>query len=277
MTTYVIGDVQGCLKPLKYLLAEVGFNKSRDKLWLVGDVVNRGPQSLGVLHKLYKMQDCVNLVLGNHDLHLLACNLNPQLLKPKDTLMPILKDKFCAKLLGWLQNQPLMRFYAKKNIALVHAGILPLWDLKQAQFYADQVHFALKDKKLSYKFLRGLYGDENDVNLLSKPASNNKQKLAQLRFITNVFTRMRFCNEFGMLDLKHKGSADNAPLNFAPWFSFKRPNEANTKIIFGHWAALEGKCNEPNYFALDTGYIWGGTMTMLNLDNFEKITCAQLD
>jgi len=270
MTTYAIGDIQGCIKPLKYLLNKVAFNPAKDHLWLVGDVVNRGPSSLKVLRLLYQMQDSVTLVLGNHDLHLLACNHNPAFMKPKDTIKKILKAEDKNKLLSWLQTHSLLHIDESRKMLLVHAGILPNWTINQAQQNAQMVKSVLTNPKQAKIFLENLYGNESKHPKLTDPY------LAHLRFITNVFTRMRFCNTKGIIDLQHKGNAKNAPANFYPWFDLARQS-ADYGIIFGHWAALEGKCSQPKIWALDTGYIWGGKMTMLNLDNFEQVQCPQLD
>jgi len=271
MTTYAVGDLQGCLKPLQYLLKQVDFCTGRDNLWLVGDLVNRGTQSLEVLRFLYNMQNCTQIVLGNHDLHLLACNLNPQFIKKNDTLKQVLNALDKNKLLNWLQIQPLIHFDAKRNTALVHAGIAPNWSITSALNYANLVHDVLRKHKTASNFLLNLYG--NDVQFSTNFNSKNIS-LADLRYITNVFTRMRFCNQLGVLELNCKSSSKDAPQGFAPWFEFERIS--NNAIIFGHWAALKGKCDKPNIWALDTGYIWGGELTMLNLDTLEKISCTQL-
>jgi len=271
MTTYAVGDLQGCLAPLKYLLNKVDFCAGKDELWLVGDLVNRGLQSLEVLRFLYDMQNCTKIVLGNHDLHLLATNLNPQFLRKNDTLQEILNAPDKNKLLNWLQKQPLIHFDSKRNTVLVHAGIAPNWQIIDAVYYANSVHETLLKQNLAHDFLLNLYGNEVEF---STDFNNKNIKLSDLRYITNVFTRMRFCNELGKLELNCKEAPEYAPYGFAPWFDFKRGD--NLKIIFGHWAALEGKCNKSNIWALDTGYIWGGSMTMLNLDTNEKFCCTQL-
>lgn len=267
MAVYAVGDLQGCLQPLKCLLEQVAFDPANDKLWLVGDLINRGPESLETLRFLYRMRESVVCVLGNHDLHLLAVAYNIERLKKGDTLRDILQAPDCNDLLTWLRQQPLLHYDAERNTALVHAGIPPQWSLKKALKYAGEVEHALRDDSLIKPFLDGMYGNDPakwDSDLTGIP---------RLRVITNYFTRMRFCTRDGKLDLKSKEGLGTAPPGFAPWFSYKERKTRDTKIIFGHWAALEGQCPEPGVFALDTGCVWGGAMTLLNVDTGQRLSC----
>ncbi len=268
MATYAVGDLQGCLEPLKCLLEQVAFDPTRDRLWLVGDLVNRGPQSLETLRFLYGMRESLVCVLGNHDLHLLAAWRNIERLKKSDTLRPILEAPDCPELMQWLRQQKLMHYDEQRNIALVHAGIAPQWSIKKALKCAAEVEEALRDDNLFQPYLDGMYGNE--------PAKwdSDLQGVTRLRVITNYFTRMRFCTSEGKLDLKGKDGVDTAPPGYAPWFSYKERKSKDAKIIFGHWAALEGKCDEPGIFALDTGCVWGGAMTLLNVDTGVRLQCA---
>ena len=268
MATYAVGDLQGCLEPLKQLLQRVAFDPARDKLWLVGDLVNRGPQSLETLRYLYAMRNSVVCVLGNHDLHLLAVAYNAERLKKADTLREILEAPERDDLLDWLRNMPLVHHDAERDVTLVHAGIPPQWSIEKSLQRAAEVEEALRDDQRLPLFLEGMYGNE--------PAKWDKKLhgIDRLRVITNYFTRMRFCTPDGKLDLKSKEGLDTAPEGYAPWFSYPARKAAGRKIIFGHWAALEGQCDVPGLYALDTGCVWGGSMTLLNVDSGERIACS---
>lgn len=267
MTTYAVGDLQGCLDPLKCLLDRVAFDPARDRLWLVGDLVNRGPKSLETLRFLFAMRDSVTCVLGNHDLHLLAVAHNVERLKKSDTLREIIEAPDAGDLLDWLRRQKLVHYDEARDIAMVHAGIPPMWTLAKALKRAAEVEEALLDDARLPLFLEGMYGND--------PAcwDSDLHGITRLRVITNYFTRMRFCKADGTLDLKSKEGADTAPPGYRPWFAHPSRKTCGQKIIFGHWAALEGKCNEPGLHALDTGCVWGGTMTLLNIDNGQRISC----
>lgn len=267
MTTYAVGDLQGCLDPLKCLLDRVAFDPARDHLWLVGDLVNRGPKSLETLRFLFAMRDSVTCVLGNHDLHLLAVAHNVERLKKSDTLREIIEAPDARDLLDWLRRQKLVHYDEARDIAMVHAGIPPMWTLAKALKRAAEVEEALLDDARLPLFLEGMYGND--------PAcwDSDLHGITRLRVITNYFTRMRFCKADGTLDLKSKEGADTAPPGYRPWFAHPSRKTRGQKIIFGHWAALEGKCNELGLHALDTGCVWGGTMTLLNIDNGQRISC----
>lgn len=271
MAVYAVGDLQGCLKPLQCLLEQVAFDPAHDQLWLVGDLVNRGPQSLETLRFLYSIRHAVISVLGNHDLHLLAVAHNIERLKKGDTLREILDAPDRNDLLDWLRLQKLVHHDAERKITLVHAGIPPQWSLNKALRKAAEVEEALRDDARLPLFLDGMYGNE--------PAKWSKELhgVTRLRVITNYFTRMRFCTADGTLDLKSKEGVGSAPPGFAPWFSHPQRKTRGEKIIFGHWAALEGNCQEPGLYALDTGCVWGGAMTLLNVDNgeYHRCTCPQ--
>ena len=196
MTVYAVGDLQGCLQPLQCLLKEVAFDPAKDRLWLVGDLVNRGPQSLATLRFLYAMRDALTCVLGNHDLHLLAVAHNRERLKKGDTLQEILDAPDRDDLLNWLRQQKLLHYDAERDTLLVHAGIPPQWTLNKALKRAAEVQDALRDDTRLPLFLEGMYG--NQPNRWDK----DLQGIARLRVITNYLTRMRFCSAYGSLDLK---------------------------------------------------------------------------
>lgn len=267
MTTYAVGDLQGCLEPLECLLGRVDFSPSRDCLWLAGDLVNRGPQSLEALRFVRDLGSSAITVLGNHDLHLLAVAHNIERLKRSDTLRPILDAHDRNDLIDWLRRQKLIHHDPARATAMVHAGIPPQWTLAKALKRAAEVEEALGDDAMMQPFLDGMYGNQ--------PAKWNKDLhgTPRLRLITNYLTRMRFCQADGTLDLQAKEGLDSAPPGFAPWFSHPHRKSRDCKIIFGHWAALEGKCDEPNVYALDTGCVWGNTMTLMNLDSGEMHSC----
>ncbi|MDD0995907.1 symmetrical bis(5'-nucleosyl)-tetraphosphatase [Pseudomonas sp. TNT2022 ID1044] len=267
MATYAVGDLQGCLEALQCLLKQVAFDPAKDRLWLVGDLVNRGPQSLETLRFLYSIRESLVCVLGNHDLHLLAAGQNIERLKKGDTLREIIEAPDCTELLDWLRQQKLMHYDEQRNVALVHAGIPPQWSLRKALKCAAEVETALRDDNLFPPYLDGMYGND--------PAKwdNDLKGVTRLRVITNYFTRMRFCTAEGKLDLKSKEGLDSAPAGYKPWFQHKERKARDLKIIFGHWAALEGNVDAPGIFALDTGCVWGGALTLMNVDSLERLSC----
>lgn len=267
MTTYAVGDLQGCLGPLKVLLERVDFNPSRDTLWSVGDLVNRGPDSLGTLRFLDSLGGACIAVLGNHDLHLLATAQDATRLRKSDTLLAILKADDRARLLGNLRERPLAHFDANRGIFMSHAGIPPIWTVAQAMKYAAEVEAVLRDPDRCQSFLANMYGNQPDR------WSESLSGLERLRSITNYLTRMRFCKADGTLDLKSKDGQDTAPSGFAPWFTYPR-KDPEIQVIFGHWAALEGKSNTRDVHALDSGCVWGNHMTLMNLDTGERHQCS---
>lgn len=271
MAVYAVGDLQGCLQPLKCLLERVRFNPAVDRLWLVGDLVNRGPESLETLRYLYTMRDSLVCVLGNHDLHLLAAWHNVERLKKSDTLREILEAPDADQLLDWLRRQKLLHYDEQRGVALVHAGIPPQWTLGKALELAAEVEQVLRDDTRLKLYLDGMYG--NEPNKWSKDLSG----VDRLRVITNYFTRMRFCTAAGKLDLKSKEGLDTAPKGYKPWFAHKDRRSRHVQIIFGHWAALEGQADAPGVVALDTGCVWGGAMTLYNVDSGEMHRCDCAD
>ena len=266
MTAYAVGDIQGCLTPLKCLLAEVDFNPSRDQLWSVGDMVNRGPDSLETLRFLDSLGNACIAVLGNHDLHLLAAARDATRLRKSDTLLPILKASDCQRLLGNLRQRPLAHWDANRGMLMTHAGIPPIWTVTQTLKRAAEVETVLRcDERLPW-FLDEMYGNDP---VRWKPSLEGTDRL---RVITNYLTRMRFCKADGSLDLKSKEGVSSAPKGYAPWFSFPR-RDPQIQILFGHWAALGGTTNIPGIHALDSGCVWGASMTLMNLDSGERIQC----
>ena len=270
MSTYVVGDIQGCLQPLQCLLRSVDFSPGKDVLWSVGDIVNRGPQSLQTLRFLYGMRQHLVVVLGNHDLHLLAAAAGVRKPSRSDTFDEILAAPDREELLGWLVQQPLM--HHEQEHTLVHAGIPPQWSLAQGLDYAREVETVLRGPDCK-QFLGNMYGDVPAV------WSEDLSGMARLRVITNYLTRMRFCTADGTLDLKNKGSS---PMTATPrqgkqhlsaWFSHADRKTAEDCILFGHWAALGGHTDTPNAIALDTGCVWDGAMSLYHLEKHRWTRC----
>ena len=258
MTRYAVGDIQGCLKPLKCLLAEVNFDREVDELWLVGDLVNRGPESLETLRFVRSLGECTKIVLGNHDLHLLAIAFGAARPGRSDTFNEILQAPDRQLLIDWLRQQPLLYSDPSGDYHMTHAGIPPTWDIPQATRLAREVESKLQSDSAT-EFFQHMYGND--------PAtwSEDLQGLDRLRVITNYFTRMRFCTATGELDLSNKLDTTDRE-GFAPWFSFAERKTAGDRVLFGHWASLEGNANTHNVFALDTGCVWGRELTLFNLD-----------
>jgi bis(5'-nucleosyl)-tetraphosphatase (symmetrical) len=266
MTRYAVGDLQGCLKPLQCLLDEVNFDQRQDQLWLAGDLINRGPDSLKTLRFVKSLGDCAHIVLGNHDLHFLAVAHGAKKARKSDTFKAILKAEDRDELVTWLQQQPLMYTDPSGDYSMVHAGIPPIWSLTQAKKYAQEVETVLRSNK-AIDYFQTMYG--NDPNCWQEELTGS----ARLRTITNYFTRMRFCTSSGELDFDSKLTQCDKT-NYAPWFSYHDRAIRNDKIIFGHWAALKGKTKTQNIYALDTGCVWGEKMTLMNLDTEEFYYCS---
>jgi bis(5'-nucleosyl)-tetraphosphatase (symmetrical) len=266
MTRYAVGDVQGCWDPLQQLLAKVQFDPRHDELWSVGDIVNRGPQSLECLRFFVQLGSAARVVLGNHDLHLLAVANGVRKLKRGDTLRPILDAPDRDQLLAWLIQQPLFYQAPTADYAMVHAGLAPQWSLADAQRCSDEVSAVLQSAQLP-EFLYGMYGDTPDN------WRDDLQGIERLRVITNYFTRLRFCSKCGELDLQNKEDADSAAPGFMPWFAVPGRKSAGANIIFGHWATLLGRAERSDVFALDTGCVWGNKLTLLNLESQALTQC----
>ena len=265
MSTYAIGDIQGCYKPLRKLLKSVDFQAGEDKLWCVGDLINRGPKSLDTLRFLRDLGSNATVVLGNHDLHFLAIYYGISKNRNKDTLQKLLDAPDCDELSTWLRHKPLAHYDSVetndgvRNYLMVHAGVAPQWTLHTTLKLAADVEQCLQGPDF-LQYFANMYGDT---------PRRWKDKLTgyeRLRLITNYLTRMRFCNANGKLDLKAKEGLLSAPSGYRPWFEFEQLSPA-TNILFGHWAALEGRTGNPHVFALDTGCVWGRELTMLRLED----------
>ncbi len=257
MAVYAIGDIQGCYDQLQHLLDTVNFDPNKDKLWIAGDLVNRGPQSLLTLRFIKSLKDRAVVVLGNHDLSLLAISENYGSIK-NHTVGDILNAADREELLFWLRQQKLMHYSKKRGFVMVHAGIYPTWSLNEALTYAKEVEQILRSPNYRY-FLSHLFGNHP---LQWDPQLKNWQRL---RFITNTMTRMRYCTENGELDFKHKGPVGTQGKKFKPWFDIEHRKTKEDKIIFGHWSSLSEQHRSENIFPLDTGCLWGGKLTAMRL------------
>ena len=264
MTDYVIGDIQGCYTALQCLLERLKFDPAKDQLWCVGDLVNRGAHNVECLRFLKSVK--ARVVLGNHDLHLLALFYASQKSAPrrKDTLADVLAADDCEELLVWLKAQPLMIWLPERNVALSHAGIPHIWSTEKALALAKEVEAVLQSDQCA-RYFDHMYGNDPEV------WSESLQGEARWRVITNYFTRMRFVDAQGRLELLAKETVDTAPSGYAPWFRY--PRKDNCQMLFGHWAALSGHTGVGGMHALDTGCVWGGALTALNLDTFERTEC----
>jgi len=261
MSAYAIGDLQGCLEPLQRLLEKIQFDPKQDHLWFAGDLINRGPQSLETLRFLRSMAPAVTAVLGNHDLHFLAVAMGHQSCKRADTLDELLSAPDRDELVAWLRQLPLLHHDAELNFVMTHAGLPPQWRREQAAVLANEVEMVIQDDERCHAFFAAMYGNE--------PATwrDDLSGTDRLRAITNALTRMRFCQADGTLELKTKQSITEAPEGFAPWFSHPQRQTKDERILFGHWAALEGQTDTDNVFALDTGCVWGGPLSALRLED----------
>jgi bis(5'-nucleosyl)-tetraphosphatase (symmetrical) len=259
MAIYVIGDVQGCYGNLKKLLKAIDFDKQSDRLWFVGDLVNRGPQSLKTLRFIRSLGESAVSVLGNHDLHLLALYYGQAKVRSSDSLSQVLEADDCKELMEWLRFRPLMHYDIGLNFAMVHAGIYPGWSLTESFERAAEVERALRGERI-VDFLKGMYGNQPSI------WSDQLSDMERLRFITNVFTRMRYLKHDGSLDLETKGAPQRVKASDVnPWFEFSQSAIKHNRLAFGHWSTLPtnqyGSC-----FAIDSGCLWGGRITALRID-----------
>jgi len=257
MAIYAVGDIQGCYHELEQMLELIEFDSQKDKLWLVGDLVNRGADSLSVLRLIKSMGDAAITVLGNHDLHLLAVAAGVAELHHSDTLDEILAAPDRDELLTWLRQQRML--HVQDNFVLLHAGLLPDWSVQQAVTLAHEVEQALRGADY-VTFLKKMYGNtphQWDESLTG---------YARLRVITNALTRMRICTLQGEMQFKFKGEVGDVPDGYLPWFEVPQRASEEATVVFGHWSAL-GLIAKPNVIALDTGCLWGGAMTAIRLQD----------
>ena len=255
MAIYCIGDIQGCDSALGRLLDTIGFSSSRDTVYLLGDLVNRGPDSAAVLRRSMRHGDAIRCLLGNHDLHLLAAAAGARKPSRRDTLASVLDAPDREALLAWVRQQPLARAHthAGQTLLMVHAGVLPAWSAADTLAYADEVQAVLRSPELP-AFLQAMYGNTPDR------WSDSLTGTDRLRVIVNALTRLRFCSADGVMDFESTESASAAPPGLMPWFDVPGRRTAGTVMAFGHWSTL-GWLNRSDLLGLDTGCVWGGCLS----------------
>lgn len=269
MATYAIGDIQGCYDPLRRLLDKIKFDPSADQLWFAGDLINRGPKSLETLRFITSLGDRARSVLGNHECHFLASARGHKKAHRNDTFASILNASDADELINWVRSRPFLHHDKSLGYTMVHAGIPPQWSLKQAKQYARELETVFQGEQID-DFLAHMYGSMPDQ--WSGTLTGNDR----LRFIINCFTRLRFCDADGRLNLKEKGAPDSQSNNLIPWFEAPNRQTANTKIVFGHWSTL-GLNYKNNTTCLDTGCLWGGQLSAIKLDGSEQVTSLNCD
>ncbi len=268
MAVYAIGDIQGCYDPLRALLDRLRFDPAADTLWLTGDLVNRGPHSLDVLRLVKSLPQAIT-VLGNHDLHLLAVASGQAPSKKHDTFDAILNAPDRDELLNWLRQRPLLHHDAQLGCALIHAGLLPQWDLELARRLAHEAEHYIA-RSAGNELFTHMYGDSPDH------WQDDLAGWARIRLIINAFTRLRYCHPDGRMDLRPKGAPDRTPPPLLPWFKVAGRRSQGLRLVFGHWSTL-GLYDADGVLGLDTGCLWGGHLTAVRLDaapEFTGIACA---
>ncbi|EOX4944567.1 symmetrical bis(5'-nucleosyl)-tetraphosphatase [Vibrio alginolyticus] len=263
MATYIVGDIQGCFDELQRLLEKVSFSAKKDQLWLAGDLVARGPKSLETLRFVKSLGASAIVVLGNHDLHLLAVAHRIKKVKDKDKTAPIFTAPDKEELLTWLAQQPLLAEH--DEFVMCHAGISPQWNLKTARKCAREVERIIQSEELPW-LLKNMYSNQPDS------WDDSLQGLDRYRYIINAFTRMRFCFPDGRLDMDCKLPPQQVSGNeLIPWFDVPKRIHLNKAVLFGHWAALQGYMNN-EVIGLDTGCVWGGSLTMIRWEDKKIFT-----
>jgi bis(5'-nucleosyl)-tetraphosphatase (symmetrical) len=273
LATYTVGDVQGCLTQLEALLEQLDFDPARDRLRFAGDLVNRGPRSLEVLRLVRGLGDAVETVLGNHDLHLLAAVHDRRQPSRGDTLEAVLDAPDRDLLIDWLRHRPLLHESPGSGLVLVHAGLPPAWDLETARACARELEAVLASDRLS-TFLGHMYGNT------PRCWSDDLDGWERLRFITNAFTRLRYCDARGCLDLRAKQPPGRQAAGLLPWFAVPGRRSRGVPIVFGHWATLQLETPlDPSHgvWHVDTGCVWGGPLTALREDDMTLHTVPGLD
>tara|TARA_Y100000588_G_scaffold315700_1_gene343941 strand:+ start:556 stop:1398 length:843 start_codon:yes stop_codon:yes gene_type:complete len=264
MATYAVGDIQGCFDELVSLLDRVNFDSRKDQLWFVGDLVNRGPKSLEVMKFAKELGDSAIVVLGNHDLHLLACSyIEKYSPGANDTFQDVLDSPLRQELSEWLKCQPLIHRDTQLGYTMVHAGIPAHWTPVEAAAYATEVEGVLRSEDYM-EFFAHMYGNAPDR------WDDSLTGWTRIRLITNFFTRLRYVTEDNRMDFGHKGPVGSQPNTLTPWYNLYKFPDKSDAILFGHWSALhltENEMRKKRIFALDTGAVWGGTLTAMRLED----------
>ena len=266
MATYAIGDLQGCFAPLERLLAKIRFDATRDRLWFVGDLVNRGPDSLACLRFVRSLGDAAVSVLGNHDLHLVCVAEGAEKSKGRDSLETILAAADREELVGWLRHRPMM--HVERGFALVHAGLLPAWTIEKASSLAREVEAALRGPRYR-ELLSRMYGDEPNR------WSERLRGFDRLRVIINAMTRLRVCDDRGAMVLEFKGEPGEARDEWTPWYEMPRRHSRDHVLVCGHWSAL-GLVMREDVLMLDSGCVWGRSLTAVRLEDRQvfEVRCS---
>ncbi len=271
MAIYVIGDVQGCFAALQQLIKDINFDPNADTLWFTGDLANRGSQSADVIRFVRDLGERTISVLGNPDLHLLAVAAGKAKIKRRDTIADVLRSQDRDELLGWLRQRPMLHHDANLGLTLIHAGLLPQWDLHVAIGLASEVESVLRGSD-SDEFLAHMYGNQPRV------WREDLTGWDRLRVIVNAFTRLRYCDRSGHMDLAPTGPPGSQPKHLVPWFQLPDRRTKDLTIIFGHWSSL-GIWQKDGVIGLDTGCVWGGALTAVRVDDgrrdFFEVHCPQ--
>ena len=277
MATYAIGDIQGCFDELIVLLEIIKFQTDRDKLWICGDIINRGPKSLETLDFVYSIRENCNITLGNHDLHFLAVAEGTKKISRSDTFQDLLESKNLKVYLKWIKGLPFHHIEEIKNngvtktYVMTHAGIPPHWSKEDLESYSSELKETLLGPE-SINLLKNMYG-----NVPNHPSMCTSE-IERLRLNINYLTRMRFCSGDGSLDLENKGKPHQAPPEMKPWFDWNlKILQDPVHILFGHWAALEGITGKKNVTALDTGCVWGKRLSALRLEDNRIFACNKIN
>ncbi len=264
MADYIVGDIQGCYKGLKKLLTKLKFNPQTDHLYAVGDLVARGEDSLSVLQYCHDLGEHFHSVLGNHDLHLLAISAEIRAPKPSDKLQKLLSYAQRDTLFGWLRHMPLAMHYQQHTL-ICHAGLYPAWSLCDAIEFSKEIEHVLQQPNYEL-FLQNMYGNTPNVWMPGLKGTERQ------RFIVNAFTRMRYLENQGGMNFTCKAPPSQAPHNLRPWFQFYNPYLLNKRVVFGHWASLQGQTHSAQFVGLDTGYVWGNRLTAFDLQEHNLIS-----
>jgi len=257
MADYIVGDVQGCITSLKNLLTKINFSCDSDRLFFLGDVVNRGENNLETMKFILSHQDNFEMVLGNHDIHLIACHFDSKKIKKSDNFVDILDSQIRDKIIEYLLNKSLS--IALDESILVHAGIPPIWSKDDVFYYSEHIKSRMKSSN-SQNFINSIYSNKpNKFN-------DSLTMIEKTTYAINALTRMRFCSKDGEIEYETKGNFDHNPSGYKAWFLHKNEKLENIDIFFGHWSALKN-CNQPKRYHLDTGCVWGNKLTAIRFED----------
>jgi len=257
MADFIVGDVQGCITPLKNLLKKISFSYDSDRLFFLGDVINRGENNLETMKFILSHQDNFEMVLGNHDIHFIACHFDYKKIKKSDNFGDILDSNLREKIIEYLLNKPLA-LELDKSI-LVHAGIPPIWTKEDVLYFSDYIKSKMQSSS-SKKFINSIYSNKPNK------FKNSSTMIEKSTYAINALTRMRFCSKYGEIEYKTKGNFDHNPKGYKAWFLHKNEELENINIFFGHWSTLKD-FNQPSRYHLDTGCVWGNRLTAIRFED----------